>query len=413
MLVEIIGTMVIYRGMMLVLTAIPTILERPLSERISDIDQGEAIGIAGAGVGAAIEAFDNPKTAVLVVTLVVSIGIIIATMLALKVRGALINGIDDAMPKAINKFMGSEVSSGGPARCARVFQRGVSMAATSAIMSRGSGCGGDDGGDGSDGGVEQRTDEGVPGAGDGSMTVGEGGGLLDQSGNPVKGTDGKQSTVSGMLGSDGPLTDGSGGEIIGASGSPLTADDVTGFGPGGELLGEGGVPMTDNAGNPLTNANAASMAGSLAGQKAMASAVLRNGLSDQENAAGVPVDTLGNFGGVAPSAAPVETTAAPRPGNLRDDGNGNRRDAPGDEHGRRPGRHPAGVRPIVEPQPRTHGARVDGRLRRPGRQFRFVRPGQPAEEAEAGLTAGHHRHNDAHRERNAAYAGCQQRLKSG
>ena len=43
---------------------------------------------------------------------------------------------------------------------------------------------------------------------------------------------------------------------------------MTGFGPGGELLGEGGVPMTDNDVNPLTNANAAKMAGDLTGQKA-------------------------------------------------------------------------------------------------------------------------------------------------
>ncbi|MEJ9079305.1 hypothetical protein WKY82_12845 [Gordonia malaquae] len=330
MLLEIIGTMVIYRGMMLVLTAIPTILERPLSERASTIDQDEAIGIAGAGVGAAIEAFDNPKTAVLVITLVSSIGIIIATMLALKVRSALVNGIDEAMSKAINKFMGSEVSSGGPGQPGALrqgLQRGVSMAATSAIMGRASGGGGDDSGDGSDGGVTVDTGEGVPGAGDGSMRVGEDGGLVDASGNPVKGTNGSQATVSGMLGGDGPLTDGSGGEIIGADGSPLTADDVTGFGPNGEVMGEGGQ-LTDNDGNPLTNANAASMAGGLAGQKAMASAVLRNGLSDQENAAGVPVGTLGNFGGVAPSAAPVETKAAPRPGNLRADGNGGS-DGPG------------------------------------------------------------------------------------
>lgn len=325
MVVEIVGTMVIYRGMMLVLTAIPTILERPLSERASNIDQDEAIGIAGAGVGAAIEAFDNPKTAVLVITLVSSIGIIIATMLALKVRGALVNGIDEAMSKAINKFMSSEVSSGGPGQPGALrqgLQRGVSMAATSAIMGRASGGSGDDGGDGSDGGVTVDTGEGVPGAGDGSMRVGEDGGLVDASGNPVMGSDGKQSTVSGMLGGDGPLTDGSGGEIIGADGSPLTADDVTGFGPGGELLGEGGVPMTDNAGNPLTNANAASMAGSLAGEKALAQRVAADGLSNQEGSAGVPVGALGNFGGVSPTAAPVETGAAPRPGNLRADGNG-------------------------------------------------------------------------------------------
>ena len=92
---------------------------------------------------------------------------------------------------------------------------------------------------------------------------------------------------------------------------------MTGFGPGGELLGEGGVPMTDNAGNPLTNANAASMAGSLAGEKALAQRVAANGLSNQEGSAGVPVGALGNFGGVSPTAAPVETSATPRPGNLR------------------------------------------------------------------------------------------------
>lgn len=70
------------------------------------------------------------------------------------------------------------------------------------------------------------------------------------------------------------------------------------------------------------------MAGDLTRQTTMASAVLRNGPLDQEIGAGVPVGTLGNFGGVAPSAAPVETSAAPRPGNLRADGNGGS-DSPG------------------------------------------------------------------------------------
>ena len=234
------------------------------------------------------------------------------------------------MSRVLNKFLETDVSSGGdgqPGALRQGLTRGASMAATSAIM-RGGGGGGDDtgggaqGGEGGEGGVEQGTGEGVPGAGDGSMSVGADGGLLDRAGNPVKNADGSAATAAGFLGGDGPLTDGSGGEIIGASGSPLTADDVTGFGPGGELLGEGGVPMTDNAGNPLTNANAASMAGSLAGEKALAQRVAANGLSNQEGSAGVPVGALGNFGGVSPTAAPVETSATPRPGNLRADGDG-------------------------------------------------------------------------------------------
>lgn len=154
------------------------------------------------------------------------------------------------------------------------------------------------------------------------MSVDADGGLLDRAGNPVKNADGSAATAAGFLGGDGPLTDGSGGEIIGASGSPLTADDVTGFGPGGELLGADGAPITDGNGNPLTNANAAKAAGDLAGQKAMADRVMANGLSNQEGSAGVPVGALGNFGGVSPTAAPVETSAAPRPGNLRADGDG-------------------------------------------------------------------------------------------
>ncbi|WP_341258328.1 MULTISPECIES: hypothetical protein [Gordonia] len=70
------------------------------------------------------------------------------------------------------------------------------------------------------------------------------------------------------------------------------------------------------------------MTGDPTRQKTMASAVLRNGPSDQENATGVPVGTLGKSGGAAPSAAPVKTNAAPRPGNLRADGNGGS-DGPG------------------------------------------------------------------------------------
>ncbi|MEJ9078434.1 hypothetical protein WKY82_08430 [Gordonia malaquae] len=150
----------------------------------------------------------------------------------------------------------------------------------------------------------------MPVTGDGSMRVGEDGGLVDPADNPVKNADGIVATAAWFLGGDGSLTDGSGGEIIGASGSPLTADDVTDFGPG--------------------------------------------------------------------------------------------------ERRGRPGRHPASVQRIVELEPRAHGARVDGRIRQqrwqPGQQLQFGH-GRPAEEAEAGLAAGHHRHDDAHRERHAAQAG--------
>ena len=329
-LVEIVGTLVIYRLMVTLMMIVPTLLERPLSARASDVDGDEAVGLAGAGMGLAIEAFDNPKTAVMVIALVASIGVIIFTMVAVKVRSHLIAGFDAAMSRVLNKFLETDVSSGGDAQPGALRQgltRGAGMAATSAIM-RGGGGGGDDtgggapGGEGGEGGVEQGTGEGVPGAGDGSMSVDANGGLLDRAGNPVKNADGSAATAAGFLGGDGPLTDGSGGEIIGASGSPLTADDVTGFGPGGELLGADGAPITDGNGNPLTNANAAKAAGDLAGQKAMADRVMANGLSNQEGSAGVPVGALGNFGGVSPTAAPVETSAAPRPGNLRADGDG-------------------------------------------------------------------------------------------
>ena len=328
-LVEIVGTLVIYRMMTMLMMIVPTLLERPLSARASSIDGDEAVGLAGAGMGLAIEAFDNPKTAVMVIALVASIGVIIFTMVAVKTRSALIQGFDAAMSRVLNKFLETDVGSGADAQPGALRQgltRGAGMAATSAIM-RGGGGGGDDagggapGGEGGEGGVEQGTGEGVPGAGDGSMSVDADGDLMDRAGNPVKNADGSAATAAGLLGGDGPLTDGTGGEIIGTNGSPLTADDVTGFGPNGEVMGADGQ-LTDNNGNPLTNANAAQAAGTLAGQKAMADRVAAQGLSNQEGSAGVPVGALGNFGGVAPASAPVETSAAPRPGNLRADGDG-------------------------------------------------------------------------------------------
>lgn len=307
MFLEIFATLFLYKMVQELLMIVPSLLEKPLAERMSGgMDTDEMIGFGSAVAGAGIIGMNNIGTVVLIVTLVSSIGVILFTVMAVKLRSALMEGIDSAMTRVVNKFIGTEVSGSrgddkGPGVFRQAVTRGGTMAGMSAIMGGGGddgGGGGDSGGEGGAGGVAEGTGEGVPGGGDGSMTVGAGGELADNAGNPVNDADGNALNVASMIG-DGNLADGSGGEIVGADGNPMSSSDVGGFGSDGGLLDTEGNQIVDGEGNPLTSAKAADVSSGLAGDKALASSVQRNGLTDFGDGSGtaVPVGAPGNFGG--------------------------------------------------------------------------------------------------------------------
>lgn len=295
MFLEILGTIFIYKVVQELIVVIPTILERPLAERLSDgVSEGTKVaGAAGAAGVLSLAGENNLHTVVLIITAVSSAGLIMFTMMALKIRRSLLDGMDQAVTRLVNKFMDTQASGGmdpgQPGALRQGLARGGGMAATSMLMnSSGGGIGGDGGdiggdsdGTGPDGGGIGTP--GAPGAGDGSMGVGKDGQLTDKAGNPVLDAGGQPLSAADMMPIDattGNVHDGTGAPILGEDGSPLSADDVAGFDGQGRMLGENGEVLTDANGQELTSQPAAAAASRLAGDRTVASGVLTRGLSD-------------------------------------------------------------------------------------------------------------------------------------
>lgn len=320
MFLEILGTIFIYKVVQELIVVVPTILERPLAERLSDgVSEGTMVA---AGVGAAgvlsLAGENNLHTVVLIITAISSAGLIMFTMMALKIRRSLLDGMDQAVTRLVNKFMDTQASGGmdpgQPSALRQGVARGVGMAATSTLIgggaaavggdSDGGDIGGDSDGTGPDGGGLGTP--GVPGAGDGSMSVGKDGGLTDKAGNPVTDASGQPLTAAEMMPVDaatGNVHDGTGAPILGEDGSPLNAGDVAGFDGQGRMLGGNGEVLTDAEGQELTSQPAAAAASRLAGDRAVASGVLTRGLSDfPTNATGI---------GLAGSAIPASAQTLP------------------------------------------------------------------------------------------------------
>lgn len=298
---ELFGTIFIYKVVQELIVAIPSIFERPLAEAFAgngSMSADQVAGAAGAAIGAASLAGEgNLGTLVLIITAVSSLGLILFTAMALKIRRSLLDGLDEAVTQLVNKFMGTQSSAGmapgQPGAMRQGIARGAGMAVPAMVMSGGLGGGGGEasaelagaeggsGGDGSgpDGGGGGNP--GAPGAGDGSMRVGENGGLTDAAGNPVVGGGGTQMTAMDMVPVDayGNLAGGDGGAIIGEDGSPLAAGDVAGFDGQGRLIDDSGEVMRDANGNELMSNPASAAAGKLAGDKAVAAQALSRGLS--------------------------------------------------------------------------------------------------------------------------------------
>ncbi|OUS97220.1 hypothetical protein [Rhodococcus sp. NCIMB 12038] len=325
MFLEILGTIFIYKVVQELIVVVPTILERPLAERLSDgVSESTAVAAAAGAAGVvSLAGENNLHTVVLIITAVSSAGLIMFTMMALKIRRSLLDGLDQAVTRLVNKFMDTQASGGmepgQPSALRQGVARGAGMAATSTLIGGGAAGIGDGGGDlgggsdgtGSDGGGVGTP--GVPGAGDGAMSVGKDGELRDKAGNPVTDAAGQPLTAAEMMPIDaatGNVHDGTGAPILGEDGSPLNVDDVAGFDGQGRMLDKDGEVLTDAAGQELTSQPAAATSSRLAGDRAVASGVLSRGLSD------FPTGTSGvaMSGATSPVSQPTVPVAEPSSG---------------------------------------------------------------------------------------------------
>lgn len=286
---ELLGTLFIYRLVQEFLMAIPSIIEAPMSEFLN----GENGDLAAFGISSSIAglAAKNPMAVGILVTLIASAGVLIFTILAMKLRSTLIGAIDEAVTRFINKLMDTNVSGGTEAgkqsQAKSMLARGAGMAVGHRMMTGGS----DDGADGADG------DGGTGLAGDDDPTGGSGGGMrnaamagaggaaglsnlsgsVDDAGDAegIYGADGGDVAVnatdeSGFYNPDGSeglagdgeygvqnglLTDSDGQIVSDQEGNPLTPGDIANHDAAGNLYGDDGQLATDKNGVPMTLAD--------------------------------------------------------------------------------------------------------------------------------------------------------------
>lgn len=310
MFLEIFMTIFVYKVVQEFMMAIPGLIEAPLVERLSDVDEGVGTGVAGGVMGALMLGIKSATTVVMVVTLVASIGIIIFTIMAVKLRSTLIQAMDEAVNGIINKLTGTQTSAASdPSAGGGVKQglaRGASMGATHAMISGGKGGDGDGndgdsngggtgaGGDGPDGtgnggagmvpvaggvggaamgdGTEadaagiSEADADVDGAGmapmagpgmelpQGDYDVDADGTLRDADGNPMVDADGNPVGLNDVtsMDSDGYLTDpATGQQITDHNGQPIHSSEVGGIDANGNLTDSDGAPILDGNDQPI------------------------------------------------------------------------------------------------------------------------------------------------------------------
>ena len=332
--IELFATLFLYKLVQEFIVIVPTILERPLAQRLSSApDAGGGVGNSGtvqmfsnadaeaqwgaaaAAAGAAVSLADQRSLGIvaLMITLVTTAALLMFTFMAVKLRRGLLDTIDQGVTNLVNKFTDSQVEGGmapgQPGAIRQGLSRGGSMAMTSMMMSgmsggaggaelaegatgaaSGAGTGGGVAGTGgADGGDETATGGpagGAPGTGgDGSMKVDPAGQLLDAAGNPVPKPSGGggAATVNDMVPIDrasGHLMDpGSGQSVVGADGSVLEGSDIAGFDDQGRMLDSDGKVMKDAAGNELSSPAASTSAARLMGDENLARSTMENGLS--------------------------------------------------------------------------------------------------------------------------------------
>lgn len=279
MFLEIFMTIFVYKVVQEFMMAIPALIEAPLVERLSDVDEGVGTGIGGAIMGTLMLGVRNPTTVVMVVTVTASIGIIIFTIMAVKLRSTLIQAMDEAVNGIINKLTGTQTSAASdPSAGGGVKQglaRGASMGATHAMISGGKG-GDSDGKGGNDGDGNGGTGaggDGPDGTGNGAgmapVAGGVGGAAMGDDGADAAGISEADADVDGsgmapMAGpgmelpqgdydvdADGNLTDADGNAMVDADGNPVGLNDVANMDSDGNLTDANGNQITDHNGQPV------------------------------------------------------------------------------------------------------------------------------------------------------------------
>lgn len=292
MFLEIFLTLFAYKVIQEFMMAIPALIETPLVEHLS----GEGSKTVGAGIllGALAAGTDNPATVVLIVTLLSTIGIIIFTMLAIKLRGSIVSAMEEAVTQAINKVVGTGVSSGrepGQSGIKQGLARGAGLGATHAVMSDGKSGGGDgaadsvadaaDSGDATGAGAAAGGAAGaaaglggtamagdMPGDGEAGMTDVDAefsNAAFSDGGGAVEGMDGDidGDVDGGYLDAGQDYDVDANGGMVDADGNPVMVgegDDARQVGLGdlgdfdaqGQLVGDDGNPVIGEDGNPVT-----------------------------------------------------------------------------------------------------------------------------------------------------------------
>lgn len=298
MFLEIFLTLFAYKVIQEFMMAIPALIETPLVEHLSG--EGSKTIAGGVGLGILAAGVDSPATVVLIVTLLSTIGIIIFTMLAIKLRGSIVSAMEEAVTQAINKVVGTGVSSGrepGQSGIKQGLARGAGLGATHAVMSDGkSGGGGSDAADSvaDAAGSGDVTGAGAAAGGAAGAAAGLGGTAMagDMPGDgeagmtdvDAEGSDAEFSNaafsdgggaVEGMDGDiDGDVDGGyldagqdydvdAGGGMVDADGNPVMVgegddarqvglNDLGDFDAQGQLVGDDGNPVIGEDGNPVT-----------------------------------------------------------------------------------------------------------------------------------------------------------------
>lgn len=285
---ELLGTLFIYRLVQEFLMAIPTLIEAPMAGFLNGENGDLAVfGISSTVAGLAAK---NPMAVGILVTLIASAGVLIFTILAMKLRSTLIGAIDEAVTRFINKLMDTNVSGGTEAgkqsQAKSMLARGAGMAVGHRMMTGG----GDDGADGADGdgGTGLAGDDDPTGGGGGmrnAAMAGAGGaaglsnlsGSVDDAGDAegIYGADGGDASVdatdeSGFYNPDGSeglaadgdysvqnglLTDADGQTVTDQEGNPITPGDIANHDAAGNLYGDDGQLATDKNGVPMTLAD--------------------------------------------------------------------------------------------------------------------------------------------------------------
>lgn len=270
MIAEIVMTLFVYRLMQEFLLAIPAVLEAPLVAAFASENAGANIGTFGIVASGFISALiSNGKVAMLIVTLLSTGGIIIFTMIALKLRNSIISAIDEAVTGTVNRLLDTSVGSTGAGRGSAVGRQLMTAGALAAghrVATGGqsdvpaavaTGAGGDDGSAGGDGGSGGSGSDGPDGGiGGGGAQYDEHGRLVTSSvgggGTAITGADGQSDAFAG----EGAYAEAGGGAVMvdpdnpgaAATGDYYQADDGGYVDTEGNPIGMAEGPLPDDKG---------------------------------------------------------------------------------------------------------------------------------------------------------------------